>query len=183
MDSLNSIINGYKQGHPYRHIWLDDLAETYYYEVFDNAIKYNVIPELYGTSYKEVEGYLHSLNELREEIKILVSKKSNDSLRCMLFCGITSIVLSTLIIMTILYFIDLGLLIIILFACPFILLFIFSERYLYPLFKEWYNHNIDWNFYSKHRIRYNFKILRFIEEVLFQAFIVNRDPKGIIFSI
>lgn len=182
MSAINSIINGYKLGNPYMHISLDDLAETFYFEVYDNANKYNVKPELYGTSYKEIEEYLHNLNELREDVKSFVNKKNNDTLRLFLFCGITSLVLLILIIMSIKYFIDLGLLII-LFVCPFILMFNFSERYLYPIFKKWYDSEIDWKFYSTHGIKYNFKILRFIDEVLFQAFIVNRDPKGIIFSI
>ena len=169
-------------GNPYMHIWLDDLAETFYFEVFDNANKYNVKPELYGTSFKEIEEYLNNLNKLREEIEKLVSKKNNDSLRLLLFCGIISLVLLILVIIPITFFIDIVLLII-LSVCPFILIFQFSERYLYPIFKKWYDIEIDWKFYSTHGIKYNFKILRFIDEVLFQAFIVNRDPKGNIFSI
>ena len=169
-------------GNPYMHIRLDDLAETFYFEVFDNANKYNVKPELYGTSFKEIEEYLNNLNKLREEIEKLVSKKNNDSLRLLLFCGVISLVLLILVIIPITFFINIVLLII-LSVCPFILIFQFSERYLYPIFKKWYDIEIDWKFYSTHGIKYNSKILRFIDEVLFQAFIVNRDPKGNIFSI
>jgi len=181
MNSIYSIILQYKSGRrPFGYIGMADLADTFYDEVYKFASQYNVIPEEYGTSFEEVKSYIMKLNSLRSEIEQLERKKSDDSFMALIFCVGVSLIECALIFCTVSYFVNIGWLLIILLACPFVMLMLFSEEYLYPQFRKWNHTRIDWNFYSKHGIIYNFKIHRFIDEILFRAFAENRDPKGLI---
>ena len=150
---------------------LDDLMEIANYEIIEMALKYEVKFSDYEITEKEFYDYCEQLNSYEPQYWELKRKIADDSTRLLLFY----IVVPSIIFIVIDSWLPRNI-----HPFAFLILFIPSlvamHRYLYPLFDEWYCKKRKERFLEKNNVKRNFNVERFINEVMFQAYMRNRNP-------
>lgn len=174
--NINKIIDGYKEGRQFRPLQFGDLMYIYCYDLEGVAQKYGVNPKDYGLTYERIHEYLykHSECEIEYENSIMIDGIRHDTIRSFLFCSALSIPIS-LFICFLLYILVERYTLLLIFPL-FILFFHLSYKYLYPHFYKWFYNKQEVKFLKKKGISYDKEIYEFINEILFQAFVKNRDP-------
>lgn len=164
--TLYDTIKEYKEGYPYEKLTLDELLTIVdYVTIRELADKYGVKYATFETDENEVRNYLYSLPT--SEYAQVAENIRNDEFRMLFFCFIIGITIALPLLLYSPYFSTALLLAI----------FWIVYKFIYPKFRTWYNNEERENFLKKHGVKRNFKVERFIDEVMFQAYIKNRNPE------
>lgn len=165
--TVDERISWYKRGVSFEKIRTEDLVYPSY-KLFDMASDYNVKYEDFDTSKEEVSEYINKLENIKYDFFDLMKNMENNYITrfclfhllvggalCLQFCYVTN------------YFGGIML----------ILSLTISFTILFPQFNIWCKGIITDHFFSKKGIVRNKNVEDFCNEVMFQAYIRERNPK------
>lgn len=173
---INDYILRYHKGYKYERLNIYDMIslrdpnQLLYF-----ANKYNVTPESYNTTNKDVSDYLDTLGDYYDSFCDLLSKIYDDSNRlsvflfiiipieCVLAMVVSQLLFATSIRELLSYISGIAVLL--------------STRFQGRKFENWFRNKRKEKFLKRNHIPNNHKVINFVNEVLFQVYLNNRNPQ------
>ena len=169
MDSIQEIIDLYSKGFHYRRLTFDDfLRGIYSYKILEMAVEYKVNPHDYDTSEKEIKDFCNQFGgDITDSYLYYINaqKDNKETNRGCLFCPIVTIILTVFFSLITPYFV-----------ITFPLIAFVVWKYIFPPFNERCERRKIEQFMNENNIVSNRNVERFINEVMFQAYVRHRNP-------
>jgi len=167
MSNINNIIYNYSRGFHYQRLKFDDFICIYGHEILKLADEYGVKPENYDTSEADIRNFCGQFKgQVADDYWSYVNdhKDNQETTRGFIFCTLATIAITIVAALITPYLV-----------ITFPLIGFVVWKYLFPPYNEWCNKKNLEKFIEKHHLEMDGNAERFINEVMFQAYLRNRN--------
>lgn len=164
---VRSSVQWYSRGVRYKRLSYEEIMYASIIDIIKYGKEYNVKFESFNTTEDEVRNYKLPINVL-EEYSSLMKKFKEDLSRTIVFDFFVSLIISWFIMASEKFFSYL----VLLFFVPY-----FTHKYLYPKFKKEYESYYEKKFFKKYGIERNYNVENYVDEVMFQLYVRNRNVR------